>query len=673
MLSIIEKIILSLLVIITVGAFFLPVYRRYQIIRSAKAVERTNNLGRRFWRVLSWVFLQRCTLKNERLGTGIIHAGLFYAALTFDTMTVNHTLDGFLSGFSLFGHGLAEHVVSGLIDFMALVVLLAAIYLALRRFLLRPQALRTSALDSAIIYFFLLTTTLSYLFFEACRYLYQPEHLRFSFLGPFLSRFFFGAEAPANQPPSLLHLSWWLHIVIVYAFIAYVPHSKYFHMFAGPFNLLFHRETSPGEIEPINLENTEVYGIEKALDLTWKDCLDAFACIECGRCQDVCPAYLSGKPLSPKMIIYNLERHLLRSYFPLHEKNREKLPAIVPEVIKPDELWTCTTCGACMHVCPVEIEHLAKIFGLRQAQVLMESQFPTELNSFFRHLETNANPWGIGFSRRGEWAEKEKVPRLTENPEAEWLFFVGCAGSFDELGQAISRAMVRLLRQAGMNFAILAEEEKCCGDAARRLGNEYLFQMLARQNLELFLQYGIKKILVFCPHGYHTLKYEYPRLLSIFSDMSAGDKEFLSQIQVVSHLELLSLLVKQGKISFKAGARETVVTFHDSCYYARHHHLVAEPRYLLRSLPGVRLKELPRGKEHSFCCGAGGGLMWTEEKLGQRINHIRAQEIAATQAQAVITACPFCLTMMRDGLKDLGKEELAAFELTQFLAASLLE
>lgn len=670
MLSSTEKLLFALLVLITLAAFFHPVIRRIQIIRQGRPLLRSDKLGHRLVRMLSRVLLQRCALRNERVATGIIHAGLFYAALTFDTMTVNHSLEAFIANFSLFGHGWVGQVISFLIDVMALIVLIATLYLAWRRFISRPAGLKTSAADSAIIYFFLVATTLSYLFFEASQVATHPEAHRLSFLGPPLSRFLFGPKDAGFNLPGIARLSWWVHVIIVYAFIAYVPHSKYFHMFAGPVNLIFKRQQSPAEIEPSDLEKTEIYGLEKAADLTWKDALDAFACIECGRCQDVCPAFASGKPLSPKMIIYNLERHLLASYHQLRRRGRDELPKLVPEVITPEEIWSCTTCGACMHVCPVEIEHLPKIFGLRQSQVLMESQFPAELNSFFRNLEINSNPWGIGFARRGEWAEKEDLPRAAELKEVELLLFVGCAGSFDEMGQAVARSLVRLLRNAGLKPAILGEEEKCCGDAARRLGNEYLFQMLARQNMELFAQYQVRKILVFCPHGYHTLKYEYPRLLPLFADLPASQREFLKTTEVVSHLELLPSLLKEGKLRLKEAAQ--VVTLHDSCYFGRHHRLISEPREILKSVPGVKIKELGQRAEHSFCCGGGGGLMWTEEKIGERINRLRSREIARSGAEKVITTCPFCLTMLRDGLKEIAEEKVQAMEISQFLASCLL-
>lgn len=671
MLSFLEKIIFVLLILATLYAFFYPVSQKYFIIRQGRPLPgRTNNFGRRLGRMVSRVLIQRCSLRNERPITGIVHATFFYAALSFDLMTLNHTLEGFSSRLSLWGHGAGQRIISFMIDVMAMVVLAATLYFLMRRFIFKPKGLQTTPLDSIIIYFFLFSTTLSYLFYEACGAIVIPEKTRLSFLGLRLANLFFGQNPDHSHLSTLFHFSWWLHIIIVYAFIAYVPHSKYFHMFAGPINLLFHRETSPGEIEPLNLEKEENFGIDKASDLTWKDCLDAFACIECGRCQDVCPAFMSGKPLSPKMIIFNLENHLLELAPVLKHQEKNELPPLIPHVIRPEEIWSCTSCAACMHVCPVEIEHLPKIFGFRQYKVLMEGDFPSELNNFFRNLETNANPWGIGFARRAEWAQQEDVPLISENPQAELLLFVGCASSYDELGQGIARAMVKILRQAGVNFAILGEEEKCCGDSARRLGNEYLFQVLARQNLEAFSRYNFKKILVFCPHGYHTLKFEYPKLLNLFTDLSNRERQRLAQIEVISHLEFFNDLRRKGKIKLKD--RKEKVIFHDSCYYARHHGLIKEPRELLKAIPGISLQELPHSKEHSLCCGAGGGLMWTEERLGERINHLRTKEIISTSGQTIVTSCPFCLTMIRDGLKDLGHDEMKIYEISQFLASALI-
>ncbi|MBM3285294.1 MAG: (Fe-S)-binding protein, partial [Candidatus Aminicenantes bacterium] len=350
---------------------------------------------------------------------------------------------------------------------------------------------------------------------------------------------------------------------------------------------------------------------------------------------------------------------------------REDLPSLLPGIYSEGEIWTCTTCGACQHVCPVAIEHIRKIIGIRQSEVLMQSKFPPELNPFFRNLEANSNPWGIGFAKRADWATSLDVPLLSEKKEAGILLWVGCAGSFDEESINISRAMVTLLRRAGIDFAILGAEEKCCGDSARRLGNEYLFQTLAEENLGLFVKYDVKKIVTFCPHGYNAFKHEYPRLLPALSSFSEEDRKKLASLEVIPHVLLLDRLLKDGRLRVKPG-QLAGVTFHDSCYFGRHNGLLEEPRSILRILGG-KISELKNNREHSFCCGAGGGLMWTEETLGRRINHLRTEEVLRAGAPTAATSCPFCLTMLKDGLKDKERIDVGVKDIAQLVAEALAD
>ncbi len=665
-----ERILFVILIFATAAAFFWPVWQRLRILRQGKSEFRLGAVGRRTSHTLAQVFLQKCTLKNERILTGLMHVLIFYSALTFDTMTVNHTLEGFFDNFYLFGGTNFGLLFSFLVDLFALLVLVAVLFFIIRRFLFRPMAYRTTPLDSAVIYFFLITVTLSYLYFEGFAIASHPESSRMAFLGKNLAQRISEAGLTGEVITRHLRLSWWLHIILVYAFIAYVPHSKYFHMFTGPVNVFFRSERQGGEIEPLDIEKAEVFGVEKVIDFTWKDYLDAFACMECGRCQDACPAFASGKPLSPKMVILNLEKHLLTQRQLLARKNREALPSLFPSVYSEGEIWTCTTCGACQHVCPVAIEHIRKIIGIRQSEVLMQSRFPAELNPFFRNLETNSNPWGIGFAKRGEWAADLDVPLMSEKKEAEILLWVGCAGSFDEEGIRISRAMVRLLQKAGLDFAILGPEEKCCGDSARRLGNEYLFQTLAAENLSLFLQYGVRKIITFCPHGFNIFQHEYSRLLPLLPSFSEEDRKKILSLKIIPHVVLLDQLIKDGRLRVKHGG--TRMTFHDSCYFGRHNGFFEEPRSILRRM-GAELIELKRNREHSFCCGAGGGLMWTEEKLGQRINHLRTEEVLSSKGSVAATSCPFCLTMLKDGLKDKDRTDIVVKDIAQLVAETLEE
>jgi len=671
MLSTPEKVAFVLAIIATAVLFFRPLVRRYRIVRAGRPENRFDRMAGRVLHALGKILLQRCTLKNERPFTGLMHVLIFYGALTFDTMTVNHTLEGFIPGFYLFGRSAVGAAFSLAVDVFAVLVLVGVSYFAFRRFIVRPKAYATTRADSAVIYAALALVTLSYLYFEAFAIALHPEAARLSFLGSALAR----AVAAAGLAPAAVALhakiGWWLHILFVYAFIAYVPHSKYLHMFAGSLNVVFRAPGSGRVVRTLDLEKSEIFGIEKALDFTWKDNLDAFACMECGRCQDACPAFASGKPLSPKMILFAMERHLLDRTAPITAGRRDDLPALVPQIHTEGEIWTCTTCGACMHVCPVEIEHIPKIVGLRQSQVLMESKFPAELGATFRNMETNANPWGVGFSKRADWAEGLDIPLARDRQAPDYLFWVGCAGSFDDPSREIARAFAALLKRAGVDFAILGTEEKCCGDSARRLGNEYLFQTLAAETIETFRRYGIRKVLTICPHGFNTFKNEYPKLLDVIGGVSDEAKAHFRTIEVLHHAEFLRALVADGKLALRPEAAPAGLTYHDPCYLGRHNGILEAPRELLAALSGRKPLELPNHGEHSFCCGAGGGLMWTEESLGQRINHLRADEVIGSGAGAVATACPFCQTMLRDALKDKGREAIAVKDIAILLKESL--
>ena len=670
MLTLAEKIIFIGVILAAVLAFSLPVWRRLRIVLSGKPESRFNAPVRRVLGAAIKVLLQRCTLKNERVLTGVMHVFIFYGALSFDTMTVNHTLEGFIPDFFLFGSTRLGLAFSFFIDLAAVLVMIGVAFFAVRRFIVRPKAYATTPWDSAIIYAALVLVTLSYMYFEAFAVAHHPQTARWSFLGQALAGLIKISRMSEAAIALQVKIAWWVHILTVYGFIVYVPHSKYFHMFAGPFNVLFNAPRSSGRIKPLDIEHSEVFGLEKAVDLTWKDSLDAFACMECGRCQDACPAVASEKPLSPKMILFNLKKHLLGQRKKIVARKRDDLPPLCPDVHTEGEVWTCTTCGACMHVCPVEIAHIPKIVGLRQSEVLMQSRFPQELNGFFRNVETNSNPWGIGFAKRAEWAEGLDVKLIQDHPQAEFLYWVGCAGSFDEQGKKTARALAAVMAAAGLDFAILGPEEKCCGDSARRLGNEYLFQSLAAETMGLLARYKVKKIITICPHGYNTFKNEYPALAETLTSLSDEDKAWIKSISVQHYVEVLDDLLAQGRLSLEK-IRTGALTYHDSCYLGRHNGLVAEPRRILDQTTADDRLELGKNREHSFCCGAGGGLMWTEEKLGKRINHIRAEEVIQSGAKVVATSCPFCQTMILDGLKDKGRSDIQVKDVVQLVSEAL--
>ncbi len=667
MLSALGQIIFSLVIIATILAFIIPVTYRIRIILKGKKDARFHHIIKRIWDAITKILFQKCTLRRDRVWTGFIHLFIFYGALTFDTMSVNHVLEGYIPRFFLFGNGNFGLFFSFIVDMFAVLVIVAVIYMSIRRFIIRPEAYKTSLMDSAIIYILLTIVTLSYLYFEIFSIAHHPGTERLSFIGAPLAQMVNHSGLSASALSFHFHFSWWLHILIVFGFIAYVPYSKYFHMFAGSFNVLVRDEGPLGALEPIDIEHSEVFGVEKASDYTWKDLLDTFACMECGRCQDVCPAFASEKPLSPKMIIFNLKRHLLDNGKKYISGKRDEIDALMKETVTDGEIWTCTTCGACMYVCPVEIEHIPKIVGLRQGQVLMESKFPAELNQFFKSMETNSNPWSIGFSERAGWAEGLDVKLIKDHPDADYLLWVGCAGSFDERGKKIAKALVKILNKADIDFAILGTEEKCCGDSSKRLGNEYLFQMQASEMINLFQKYRIKKIITLCPHGFNTFKNDYPKLLDVVPEIKKEAAQHFKTIEILHHVQLIHSLIKDNRLPLKHKI-ENPLTYHDSCYLGRHNKIIKEPREILNFISEKKIKELANNKEHSFCCGAGGGLMWTEESLGKRINHLRTQEVIESHASTAATSCPFCLTMIQDGLDDKEIQDISAKDIAQLVA-----
>ncbi|NDE96565.1 MAG: (Fe-S)-binding protein, partial [Actinobacteria bacterium] len=425
------------------------------------------------------------------------------------------------------------------------------------------------------------------------------------------------------------------------------------HRFLAPFNIFFKRNVDAAPTlgalpemlskgAPIDFEDPkedDVFGIGKAADISWKGLLDMASCTECGRCQSQCPAWHTEKPLSPKLLIMAMRDHALA-----------KVPSdkpIVRETISPDVLWSCTTCGACVNECPVDIEHIDHIVNMRRFQVLVESEFPTELGGTFRNLEKAGNPWGANRTDRNAWIAECDFPIQViegELPESvEYLFWVGCAGAFEERAKKTTKAVAELLYMAGVNFAVLGKRETCTGDPARRAGNEFLYQILSRENIETFKEVysnykGKKKVVVTCPHCFTTIGRDY--------------KQQGYELEMVHHTQLLNTLVKEGRLK-PVNKANNKLTYHDPCYLGRHNQIYEPPRELLEST-GVEVIEMPRNKERSFCCGAGGGRMWMEEKLGTRINLNRVDEAIATGAQEVAVGCPFCRVMVSDGVTGRG-------------------
>jgi Fe-S oxidoreductase len=435
---------------------------------------------------------------------------------------------------------------------------------------------------------------------------------------------------------------YWIHVLTIFGFLIYIPGSKHLHLLAAVPNVFLKPlDRSKAMLKTdIEDEEAESFGLGKVSGLNWKNVLDLYACTECGRCEEQCPADMTGKPLSPKRVIHDAKIDLFDQAAAVLARDHEAVEPLLREnsPINDDVLWSCTTCRACEDICPVDIQHLDILLEARKYQVLMESSFPPEMQETFNNLENQSNPWGFGSDTRANWAKGLDVPLMTDNPQADILYYVGCAASFDDRGKKIAQAMARVLKKAGVNFAILGEEERCNGDVARRAGNEYLAQTMIAENVEILNQYRPKKILTGCPHCFNTIKNEYP--------------QFGASYPVVHHSEFLLDLVKQGRLK-TTGSPIEQLTFHDSCYLGRWNGIFEQPRDLLLMVSnGQRLTEMNRTADQGLCCGAGGARMFMEETIGKRINHERAQEVIATGANQVAAACPFCITMLTDGIRD---------------------
>jgi Fe-S oxidoreductase len=458
----------------------------------------------------------------------------------------------------------------------------------------------------------------------------------------------------------------WLHLALILGFLVYLGYSKHLHIITSSLNVFFASTRPPGALEPLPIDMARLEAGEQSFgagsigDLTRKELLDLYACTECGRCQSACPAWNTGKPLSPKLLVMNLRDHLFDegpAILAARRAGREVETAqLVPDVVADDVIWSCTTCGACVNECPVDIEHVDTIVDLRRHQVMAESRFPQEAGAMLRALETQSNPWGMPQTQRADWAAGLDVPVVDGNAP-EFLYWVGCAGAFDDRARAISRAVAELLIRAEVPFAILGPRELCTGDPARRIGNEFLFQTLAEQNVETLSGAGVTKIVANCPHCFNTLRNEYP--------------SYGGRFEVLHHSELLADLVGAGRIRLTREVA-TLLAYHDPCYLGRHNGVYDAPRDALTGLPGARPVELPRRRERGFCCGAGGARMWMEERIGKRINEERLDEVAATGAGTLGVACPYCLIMLDDGVRARGAP-IEVLDVAQLLRRAVAE
>jgi Fe-S oxidoreductase/nitrate reductase gamma subunit len=588
---------------------------------------------------------------------GLMHSFLYFGFVGLFMVTVVLEVDHQMPDALKFLHGRTYEAFKAGANAVGILFLVGVIWAIMRRYVQRPYRIRIKTRpEDAVILGTFFVIGLTGFFVEAVRIAFEgkPAFEKWSFVGYVLANLI--DTWPVHTLENLHRWLWGVHVMSFLVFLAILPTTKLRHMFTSPMNMyMSDRDRPKGAMKPMpNLMETdlETFGAVRVEDFTWKQLFDTDACTICGRCTSVCPAHATGKPLDPREIVLKVGEVMAATGDPVVSPpvgidRRITIGAdSVFERITPEELWACTSCKACDDICPVNIEILDKILDMRRYLTLMESNFPTELGNTYRSMENSGNAYGLDQGDRSEWAASLEGIEIVEagSPlEHEYLFFVGCAGSFDDRNKKTSRALAKLLQRAGVDFAILGPSELCNGDQARRSGNEYIFQMLATQNVETFNSIGVTKIITQCPHCFNVIKNEYPQL--------GGNYE------VMHHSQLLDQLVRDGRLSLAGASLEERVTYHDSCYLGRHNDVYLAPRRVVGSLAGIDLVEMPRNGTLGMCCGAGGARMWMEENTGKRVNTERSQEAIATGASRIAVACPFCYVMLDDGVKGEGKDE----------------
>jgi len=631
-----------------VGGFSIFGIRVKRLVALMKAVDGktdvTADRRKERLRIIFTDILGQANVRRKK-GAGVAHTLIFFGFLAVQP----HSLELMIQGVLPFFH--AADYLPGFYrgylfaaDILAVFVLAGLGYAMFRRVILAPDYL-TDGRDARLIILFTSLIIVSFHFINAFHLLMPPGG--FDYRGCFtvsalLVPIFKLHTLTDVQQVIGLEVAYWIHMLTILGFLIYIPGSKHLHLLAAVPNvylkpLALEKAMIVTDIED---EDAESFGLGTVSDLNWKNVLDLYACTECGRCEEQCPASGTGKPLSPKAVVSDIKHDLFDQANALLAGYKEEVKPVVREgsPVTGDVLWSCTTCRACEDICPVNIQHLDLVLEARKYQVLMEAAFPPEMQETFTNLENQSNPWGFSSDARADWCRDLDVPLMSDNPDADLLWFVGCAGSFDDRGKKISTAMARVLNRAGVNFAILGSEERCNGDTARRAGNEYLAQMMIAENVETFNQYRPKRILTGCPHCFNTIKNEYP--------------QFGAKFEVVHHTELLLDLFRQGRLTASSPMTDRVA-YHDSCYLGRWNGIYDAPRELLSIINGGSEPVSPtRSRDKGFCCGAGGARMFMEETLGSRINNERAGEMLATKMETAAAACPFCITMLTDGISD---------------------
>ncbi len=679
-----NPILISLMLILSLTAFTYFVFMKISILLLVAPENRFDQISERIKKFFDLGIKQRRLIgrKHER-SSGAMHSFIFWGFLILGLRSTILIGEGFHHGFQellpLFhSEALLGYLYTLLKDVFEGIVFLMVLFAFYRRILLRPARLPNS-FEAFLILGLIGALMVTDFLYDAAKfnlihlYHYDLDYLQSAIYGTemdwapfasFVSIMISGFGETANW--GFYYFGYWSHVAVLLIFLPILPGSKHMHVISALPNVFFSSLDYPhAPIPLLDCESEEAWeneslGATRIEHFSWKQILDLYTCTECGRCKSVCPTYVTHKPLTLKDMNDSLKHHLIEevAHLKKHGKSSGK-KKLVGDVIHPDTLWACTTCRACEEVCPVGIEHVPRIIAMRQAQTLLHEAQPAEINTAYKGMERNGNPWGIGYDKRAEWAKDLNVPQMAEinDEEIDVLMWVGCAGSFDDRNQKVAKATAEILQKAGVKFAILGSEEKCTGDLARRSGNEMLYQMLAGENIETLNRYKIKKVVTQCPHCLNSMKNEYPQLEGKY--------------EVYHHSQFIAQLVADKKLKINPEV-EGKVTFHDPCYLGRYNNEYDAPRQLLDAVTQEEKVEMSRSRNESFCCGAGGARMWLEETIGTRVNEERVTQAAETGATTIATGCPFCMTMISDGIVATGNEgKIQSKDISELVLESL--
>ncbi|MBP1730397.1 MAG: electron transfer flavoprotein-associated cytochrome b and domain pair iron-sulfur [Deltaproteobacteria bacterium] len=668
--TVVESIIFACAFLVSFYLFLRRTFRLLAMVLLGKPEARFDRLRDRLKALLLFGFGQKKVVEEP---FGVNHFFLFWGFILLQLFVNGEFIvAGIFPRFSLnFLGPILYPVVTFVADFTSLLVLLVIIIAVIRRLFFKPPHVERS-LDAFFILTLVLLLMVAYFTLNIAHSFLGMGGERFVPISRMLAIPFVGLGSAASWHV-VERLSWWLHAVVLLVFMVYIPYSKHLHILTALINCFFRRFSFVQTLPPMVFKKGEQFGVSNITQFTWKDLLDFLSCTECGRCADACPATNTGKVLDPKQVILAGKANLMANGEAILAarggdtiaRADETAPVNVPLIgrgrglnIQPEAIWDCTTCGACVEKCPVFIEQFPKLLQMRRHLVMEKVEFPPELITFFQNMEQRSNPFGIAPTERAKWAAELDVPFSWERPDAEYLFYIGCVASFSSRMKNVMLSIVRMLQQASISFAILGREEQCCGDPLRRLGNEYVFDKVAKSNIALLKKYGVKKMLTLCPHCYSTFKHDY--------------RDFGADFEVIHHTVLLHGLLKSGQVQASSVVRNERIVFHDSCYLGRYNDIYDEPRSLIERATGAAPLEMEKRRREGFCCGAGGGRMWMEESSGTRINADRTRQALHLDPTIIATCCPYCMTMFEDGIKDEKAEaRVRVLDVSEILAGSL--